>query len=379
MTTLRALGWDHPRCKAPMVACSVAWQSVADVSVEWEWRSLEAFGDQPLEQAAPDYDLLVIDHPFCGVAAASHCLRPLDELIAGETLDLLAADAIGRSHASYLFGGHQWGLATDAACQVSAARIDLLDAPRPETWADVLALARRCPRRVALPLTPAHAISSFLTLCANAGEPAATDDERLVSRATGEPAVELLAELHRLGPENTTALEPPDVLGWLTSSDDLVYIPLTYGYVTYSNPSAVERPCAFLDIPSAGRGPIGSVLGGAGLAVSAASTRPVEAAAFAAWASSPDTQVRIVAPAGGQPGSRSAWNDPDLDRRAGGFYSATFATIEAAWVRPREAWWPGFQLAAGRLLAAALTDQASADATLAGLDTLYRQHSRRSR
>lgn len=377
MTALTAIGWDHPRCKEPMEACAAVWQSKTGVRVAWEWRSLEAFGDQSLEELAPTYDLLVIDHPFCGTAVATGCLRPLDDLLAEDTLAALAADAVGASHRSYTYAGHQWALATDAACQVAGIRADLLGAPAPATWEEVLRLARSEPGRVALPLAPAHAISSFLTLCANSREPAVAG-ERLVDAGTGLHALELLAELHQLGPEGTTALEPPDILAILTSSDDLVYVPLTYGYVTYARADTVERPCGFVDIPSAGHGPVGAVLGGAGLAVSATSGSPDEAAAFAAWASGADAQRTIVATHGGQPGSRSAWTDSALDARAGGFYSGTLATIEAAWVRPRDTWWPGFQLDGGRLLAAALDDGLHAATALDHLDSLYREHLRRS-
>ena len=110
----------------------------------------------------------------------------------------------------------------------------------------------------------------------------------------------------------------------------------------------------FLDIPSSGLGPAGSVLGGAGLAVSASSRRQGEAAAFAAWLSGAEAQRTVVAAAGGQPGSRSAWLDPEVDRLTGGFTSGTIATIEAAYVRPTDPWWPPFQLAAGEALNAAL-------------------------
>ncbi len=361
-----------------MEACAAAWLRATGATVSWKWRSLEAFGDQPLEQIAPAFDLLVIDHPFCGTAAATGCLYPLDDLLAAETLDVLAGDAVGASHTSYTYAGHQWGFATDAACQVAAVRADLLELPVPTTWDEVLELARVHPERVALPLAPAHAISSFLTLCANTGEPAAAGAERLVDPATGVHALELMAELHRFGPPGTTALEPPAVLEQLTRSDDLLFVPLTYGYATYSRREAVERPCRFVDIPSAGHGPVGAVLGGAGLAVSAATEHPNEAAAFAAWASGAEAQKTIVAKHGGQPGSRSAWLDPALDADAGGFYSDTLGTIENAWVRPRHAWWPRLQLEAGRLLAEAFADGLAAAATFDRLDALYREHSARN-
>ena len=180
---LRALGWDHPRCMSPMRACAERWREMTGVEIDWEARSLEAFGDQPLEEAAAGYDLIVIDHPFCGRAAATRCLTPLDELLDRSALDELRAGAIGPSHDSYDYAGHQWGLATDAACQVSAVRDELLDGePAPTTWGAVLELARRRPGAVALPLSPPHAISSWLSIsAAHAAEPFA-DAERLGGR-----------------------------------------------------------------------------------------------------------------------------------------------------------------------------------------------------
>ena len=66
---LRALGWDHERCTAPMRACSEAWERLhPEVELVWQNRSLTAFGDEPLEEIAHRYDLIMIDHPFCGTA-----------------------------------------------------------------------------------------------------------------------------------------------------------------------------------------------------------------------------------------------------------------------------------------------------------------------
>jgi multiple sugar transport system substrate-binding protein len=359
-----------------MRACSEAWREAQGVEVAWDFRSLRAFGDEPLEQVAPAYDLLIIDHPFCGTAAASGCLAPFDRLIGAETLSQLADDAVGPSHASYSFAGRQWGLATDAACQVTAFRPDLLEGPPPASWDGVLELARSRPGRVALPLAPAHAISSFLSLCANHGASPAADGS-LVDEDTGTRALAILAELAAQGPADAFAWEPPDALGRLTAGGELEFVPLTYGYVTYTRPGEVAFPCRFTDIPSAGRGPVGAVLGGAGLAVSSTSRSPAEAATFAAWASGAEAQRTIVTAAGGQPGSRSAWLDPELDVRAGGFFSSTLATIEASWVRPRDAWWPAFQLEAGQLLTTALADVASVPHTFRNLDSLYRDCIRR--
>ena len=370
---LRGLGWDHDRCRAPLEACTEAWARLRpEVELTWEFRSLTRFGDEPTEQVAHLYDIVMIDHPFCGTAEASGALRPLDDLLAPGVLDALAADSVGPSHASYTFHGRQWALATDAACQVAAVRDDLLGgAPAPATWDEVLALARAQPGRVAVPVAPAQAMCSFLTLCANAGHAAAEDPARLVDPEVGLRAVSVLSELYRLGPPEAVRWEQPEALVALTDGVRLVYVPIVFGFVTYARDDRVEFPCRFLDLASAGAGPIGGILGGAGLSVSAASEHPAEAAAFAAFASGADAQRAIVGPAGGQPGSRTAWNAPELDNAARGFFSGTSATIEQAWVRPRECWWPAFQLEGGRLLNRGLGESEPPERLLSALGELY--------
>jgi multiple sugar transport system substrate-binding protein len=350
-----------------MRACAGQWRSLTGIGVRWEARSLEAFGDQPLEDVAGDYDLIVIDHPFCGRAERTDCLTPLDTLLDEATLTTLSAGAIGPSHDSYTHHGHQWGLATDAACQVAAVRDDLMAGEAaPSNWDEAVDLARRRPGSVALPLSPPHAISSWLSVAGAHGE------QPFRSASADARATAVLAELARLGPPHALGWEPPDALGRMTTTDEVAYIPLTYGYSSYG--TSAPRPCRFTDVPAATDGPRGSVLGGAGLAVSSASVHPDEAAAFAAWASGAEAQHDIVARTGGQPGHRSAWDDPALDEIAGGFYSGTRASIERAWVRPRDDWWPGLQLEAGRLLTDNLLGGDPDDLT-GRLHELHRRHS----
>ncbi len=319
-----------------MLAAAARWRELHGVALEWDFRPLASFNDQPVSELVASHDLLVIDHPLVGAAAAANCLAPLDELLPTETLAALAADAVGPSHSSYRYRGLQWALATDAACQVAVLREDLLHTV-PGTWDDVLALAQE-PSRVALPLYRTDALCSLLTLCASRGgrlgeDPEADED------ALAYP-VELLPHLH----PGSFGFNPPRTLDRMSSADEIAYVPLAFGYANYSRPGRSAR-LSFVDIPTRG-----AVLGGAGLAVSATATDPVAAAAFAAWATGAETQRKIVFPAGGQPGSRSVWLDPAADAAAGGFFSGTLATIESSYVRPREPWWPAFQERAGELL-----------------------------
>jgi multiple sugar transport system substrate-binding protein len=231
---------------------------------------------------------------------------------------------------------------------VSALREDLLQVPPPSSWPEAIALVRSLGARAALPLAPAHAISSLLTLWAGAGLQLLADGE-LVDVAVALEQVEWLIEMHRAGHAAATSWEPPDALAALTAGE-LMYVPLTYGYVSYSHRTHAPPRCRFTNIP----GVSGSVLGGAGLAVSAHSRHPREAAAFASWVCGEQSQRRIVAANGGQPANAACWEDPELDAASGCFYSGTRATLEAAWVRPREPWWPRFQLEAGRAITTSL-------------------------
>ncbi len=361
---LRALGWDHPRCMLPMRACAREWARHNGVEVRWQARSLEAFGDQPLEEVARAYDLLVIDHPFCGAAAETGCLTPMDELLPAHAMKALRGAAIGPSQLSYHHDGHDWALAVDAACQVSAFAAECPTGP-PASWEEALDLVRALKHRAGLPLAPAHAISSLLTLWAGAGLKPLSGD-RLVDPERGAEQIAWLLEVSATGHRSSTLWEPPDALAALVAGE-LDYVPLTYGYCTYSEAAGAGAKCRFADIPGAA----GAVLGGAGLAVSAFSDHPEAAAEFAAWACGAEVQRTIVAPRGGQPASAACWADRELDAAAGGFYSATAATMRAAWVRPRAPWWPAFQLAAGRLLTQGLLDRDAPTGLLRRLSELH--------
>lgn len=376
MTTvrLRGIGWDHPRCTGPLEALAAAWTKAhPGIRIDWSYRPLSAFNDQPIQGLAGGYDLLVIDHPHVPAAATAGALLPLDQHVPAAALRKLAAAAVGPSHTSYTWNGHQWALALDAACQVSAARPDLLAAAGhawPATWADVLAVARSDHGRVALPLTPADAFCSLLSLCAGLGAPVELPDRPHVDPA----AVELLAELAALAHPDSFELAPPALLARMTASNRIAYLPLTFGYALLmravderGRPS--RRRLAFGNVPAfdPADGPRGAVLGGAGIAVSASSAHPAEAAAFAAWACTPGPQAKLVVPAGGQPGAAAVWDDPAA---AGGFFFSTRRSMRTAYVRPHHPGWPEVQRRGGEYLAKALHTRFDPDKITATLDAM---------
>ncbi|MBB5791123.1 extracellular solute-binding protein [Jiangella mangrovi] len=337
-TTLRVLCWDHPRCTGPMTAAAAAYRSVRpDVALECGVRPLAAFNDQP-PWAVPDgYDLLLVDHPMTGAAAERGALVPLDAVLPPQRLDRIAAESIG--HDAYAWAGHQWALSVDVACQVAVVRPDRLDAV-PRTWDDVLGLALRAPGAVALPLAPADALCTLISLSANAAL-AASDEPHWLR----PEAVEFLVALARVVTPASFELTPPQVLELMAGDGVVAYAPFVFGYAVAARP-----PLAFADIPGVDGRPYGAILGGAGLAVLPGRPHVAEAAEFAAWCLDAEVQRDVLLPAGGQPAHRAVSRHP----ASGDFFRDTRQSLAHAFVRPRDAWWPEFHREAGLSLAESL-------------------------
>lgn len=351
--TIRVMCWDHPRCTSPMRAAAEVYSARRpELEIRLATRPLALFNDQPVWDLEGAYDLIFIDHPITGAAAERTALVAFDKVLDNDTLARIGAESIGASHRSYTWEGHQWALGVDAASQVAVYREDLLrDLGRsiPRTWDDVLELAAE-PHAVALPLYSSDAICTLISLSANAA--IAEGDEPTWLRLEG---VEMLVELARRVDPMYYSLNPPQLLDLMADDDNSpAYVPFVFGYA-----SLAHSPLSFTDVPGVDGRPRGAILGGAGLAISPSSQHPQEAAGFAAWYASGDTQSDIVLPAGGQPGSRLAW---DAASRVGGspsFFEATRQSIEQAFLRPRAAWWPPFQRDAGTQLVAMMRDGTS--------------------
>jgi multiple sugar transport system substrate-binding protein len=303
-----------------------------------------------------EFDLLVIDHPFVGRAAARGLLLPLDQHLPDAQPSVLSSASVGPSALSYVYAGHVWALAIDAAAQVSSYRPDAFTAMGllpASTWVEVLRLAGDLGRRntrMALPLNKTDIVPSLYSLCASLGTPAFEVPGHVLSPSRGVMVLELLVALAEASDPESRDWDPPRTLDALADGHGPVYSPMLFGYSNYSRAGAYPHPVRFADLPSADGRPHGSCLGGAGLAVSARSEHAAAATAYAAWLASGEVQRAGYAGGGGQPGHRSAWLDTSLDAGCGRFFSDTLATMDAAWVRPRFDGYHGFQIEAGEIL-----------------------------
>lgn len=341
-TRLRGMTWGHPRGTGPVQAATTMWaQSHPDVAVTWDARPLRAFEDQPISEVAADYDLLMIDHPHVGSAVAQHALLALEEWVGDDFLRDQENCSTGSSFQSYAYAGRQWALAVDAAAQVGAYRADLLarlGAELPQTWADVAALARGsagADARLLLPLNPTHAWCTVLSIVQSRRGRELHTVKQWAEAFEG--ALEILSALTPHLDPRSQHLDPIAAGQCATTTNQILGIPLTFGYITFAR-SGVDREhwLTHVDAPR-GEAGLGSVLGGVGLALSARSSRPDLAADLASLVASPEFQRGQVVEAGGQPGHRSAWVDPRVDEATHHFFSSTINSLDAAFVRPRDA------------------------------------------
>ncbi|GAA5204698.1 extracellular solute-binding protein [Microbacterium jejuense] len=330
------------------------------MEVEWEARSLQAFADQDLDALASAYDLLVIDHPHIPHAAQAGLLVALPD---GEG----PAEYVGRSDESYRWRGVRYGLAIDAAAQVAAYRPDLLAEP-PRTWPDVLDLARD--GAVLWPAKPIDAFASVFTLSSglqggDAGGRGFADPDAFAQ------GWHLLGRLRDLVPRECLGENPIQTSDRLAASDRWAYAPLLYGYSNYARAGFREHVLRWTDIPEIDGSPRGSMLGGAGLAVSARGTHRTEAIAFATWVATSEVQSGVYARAGGQPGHVSAWADAGLDELTGGFFAGTRRTVELASLRPQHPGYMAVQDAACERVHRGLVSREPAADVLADLDRMF--------
>ena len=364
MSAIRGLTWDHPRGLASLRAAAELHAS--RIEIAWDAQPLEGFESTPIAELARDYDLIVLDHPHLGEAVGGGHLVPVDELIGGEALARIEAGTIGRAAASYRYGGRSYALPLDAATQVQALQPALTgDRPPPPGWDDVLELAGSLP--LALSLAGPHALLTFFSICAGlADDGLVCTPDAPVPSPVGLAALELMARLCERAERSLAGANPIGLLEAMARRE-AACCPLVYGYVTYAMPGARPEPLRFCDAPG-----LGSTLGGTGIAITRRCPLTPELASHLAWLLSAATQCRFIPRHAGQPSARAAWADRAVDEAAGGFYSGTRATIEAAWVRPRFDGYIGFQLRASQLIRDGLEERTPHTRLFAGLTELWR-------
>jgi len=373
---LNGITWNHTRGYVSVVATAQRFHELhPHVEINWYKRTLQEFADFPIQKLVDKYDLLVIDHPWAGVAAAnSGMLLPLQQYFSADFMADQAANSVGQSHPSYEFNGSHCALAIDAATPVASYRPDLLQklgVDTPQTWDDLLALARK--GAVAMPGIPIDTLMNFYMLCSTQGQDPFVDDEWAVSEAIGVQVLEQLRELASLCDAEIFNWNPIVVYEALSRRDDLAYCPFAYGYSNYSRNGYSDKLLIFTDMVAIDGNRCRSTLGGTGLAISASCSHLDTALEYAAFTAAPQTQQTIFFASGGQPGHRSAWESGGVNGRCHNYFSNTLPALDRAYLRPRYPGYLHFQDHAGDPVRDYLMHGGDPKQVLAKMTKLYRE------
>lgn len=366
---LKGITWGHSRGITPLLAASQRFQELfPGTEIRWTQRSLQEFADYPLELLAKDYDLLIIDHPWVGCAAATQSVLPLNHYLDPAYIADQQLHSTGQSHESYNYDGQQWALAIDAATPAASYRPDLIS-DLPQNWSDLLDLAGE--GRVAVPAIPIDLLMNFYTFCIAHGETPFLSEEELVSRETGTRAIETMKELYSRVDTKMFSANPIRVAEWMSSSDEFIYCPFAYCYSNYSRAGFASRllkyaaPVVFNDQP------LQTTIGGTGLAVSACSAHPTAAIAFTKYVVSGSCQRSLYVQHGGQPGHRSAWTDPLSNELTHDFFTTLLPVMEKGYMRPRYNGYLYFQDRAGDPLQECLRRDTDPEKALEAMNKFY--------
>jgi multiple sugar transport system substrate-binding protein len=223
------------------------------------------------------------------------------------------------------------------------------------------------------PLRPPHVLMSFFTLAANLGHPCATSFGDLIDATTGLKVLAAMCAVSRHMDEAFYTMDPIAVLDELAQSGRYHLAPLVYLYKGYANEGYRSNRIHFTDMPVLGRnGPLGSALGGTGIAISANTAHPQLCTEFALWLAGAECQSGLYARANGQPGNALAWSSAAVNAPVLDAYYNTRLTHETAWLRPRHDGYMQFQEEGSETVSHVLRGRLDPDAAIARLNQRFR-------
>lgn len=372
---LNGITWGHSRGITPLLAVSQRYSELhPHVEIRWKKRSLQEFADFPIERLTKDYDLLIIDHPWVGCAAATNCVLPLNDYLQKEYLDDQLNNSVGYSHPSYNYNNSQWALAIDAATPAASYRKDLLQKNNvtvPKTWEEVISLAKL--GKVAVPAIPIDLLMNFYTFCIAHDKEPFQNELEVIDKETGVRAIETMKELYGLVDRKMFNRNPIAVAELMSSTDDYWYCPFAYCYSNYSRVGYAAHLLQYSDVVSFSGTKLRTTIGGTGLSVSAFSKHKETAIDFAAMAVSGECQRTMYVQHGGQPGHRSAWIDNDANLLTNNFFKEILPVMDNGYVRPQYNGYLHFQDNAGTPLQQCLLQNGNPEAALNEMNKIYQQ------
>lgn len=371
---LRGITWGHSRGITPLIAAAQRYEELhPGIQIQWKKRTLQEFADYPIEKLTEDYDLLIIDHPWVGCAAATNCVLPLDEYLSAAYLKNQLENSIGGSCESYNYSNKQWALAIDAAAPFASYRKDLLSANNtalPQTWEEVIDLARL--GKVAVPAIPIDLLMNFYSFCIAEGEEPFLNND-MVSEEVGIKAMETMKDLYSLVDKKMFTCNPIAVAEMMSNTNDYWYCPFAYGYSNYSRTGFAKHLLHYTDVVSIYDKKLRTTIGGTGISVSAFSKNKEEAVDFAAFVCSELHQKTLYVQHGGQPGHLAAWLSEESNSLTHDYFKQTLPVMQNGYIRPRYNGYLHFQDHAGKPLQECLNGSKSPKEAFKAMNEIYNQ------
>ena len=372
---LNGITWGHSRGITPLLAASQRYAELhPGVEIKWKKRTLQEFADFPIEKLTEQYDLLIIDHPWVGCAAATKCVLPLNEYLSKEYLEDQLINSVGYSHPSYTYKNSQWALAIDAATPAASYRKDLFEKNKltlPQTWEEVLVLAKA--GKVAVPAIPIDLLMNFYSFCIAHGKEPFQNLDEVIGVQTGVQAIETMKEFYSIVDKKMFSCNPIAVAEIMSTTDDYWYCPFAYCYSNYSRKGYAKNLLHYTDVVSFNGNKFRTTIGGTGLAVSAFSKHKMIALDFTTWIVSGEMQRTFYVQHGGQPGHRSAWKDGEANQLTHDFFKNILPIMDNGYVRPRYNGCLHFQDHAGLPLQKCLLENGDPGKALNEMNKIYRQ------
>jgi multiple sugar transport system substrate-binding protein len=372
---LRGITWGHSRGITPLLAAAQRFEELnPHIQISWKKRSLQEFADFPIEELTKEYDLLIIDHPWVGCAAATNCVIPLNEYLSVNYLKNQLANSVGGSHESYHYDGSQWALAIDAATPAASYRKDLLakhNVPLPQTLEEVISLAKA--GRVAVPAIPIDLLMNFYSFCIAHGTEPFLSETEVIDEQTGIAAINAMKELYSFIDNKMFQHNPIAIAELMSNTDDYWYCPFAYCYSNYTRVGYAKNLLYYTDVVTYNGMQLRTTIGGTGLAISAFSKHKEIAVQFAEWVVSEKLQQTFYVQHGGQPGHMAAWQSEEANRLTNNFFKEVLPVMQNGYIRPRYNGYLHFQDHAGNPLQKCLLNNLSAKEALKEMNVIYKQ------
>jgi multiple sugar transport system substrate-binding protein len=374
-TELHGITWDHSRALPPLVATAQRFEELnPGIRIQWHKRSLHEFGHMNVEQLARQFDLVVMDHPWMGFAAARGIFVNLPDHFEPAYFEKLKLATVSHCAESYNYSEQWLAVPIDAASPAASYRPDLLaSADVPRSWDQLLELAAG--GRVILPAFHVDLLLHLVMLAATlADQPLFAADDVWCDGAVLDHALDLLQALMAHIPVRCFDMNPIAVYETLSHRQDFAYCPFAYTYNNYARLDFSQERLKFADpVQMPARGMLRGVLGGTGLAVSTRCPALKPALQYLRFTADSAVQRTIYTHAGGQPAARDAWDEPTNNSLTNDFFKGTRASIECAYVRPRYDGFIEFQEHAGEPLVAWLRGETTRQTAVDRMNAIYRR------